>query len=376
MHATRRLITTVLLVMAAALAAAQSSSLVAGPLPISASTVAPAPSLPPARPEASSLPPSLQPLLDFNESEVKFRLADLMDLLRDRRHEGWVLAAYPDPKTGRPLIGAGFSLDLPERQHAQSDPLNPHSFLEPSSAQLWQAAGLDSARLQQILDEYNEHLATWKTAKRFRKKIGLLAPDITNDEANQLLRIAVVQSIENARAYCRNFDRLTAPQQMALSQLVYQMGVNLEEFGNFRSLINQDGMAPSTLAESPQPAREAGQALASSVAAPSAPSPSSPANTSPIDSSEHWRAVQQSLIESQWARLYRVRAVAVIAMLDAQYLDNPGAAEQRIAAVLRPAVTHRRRGHSAPALRATSYRRSPEHPPLRKTARNHGKRKV
>src|SRR5580698_3359332 len=84
---------------------------------------------------------TVQQMLDSADADVKFDLRDLMDILRDRRHEGWVLAAYPDPKTGQPLIGAGLSLDLPAREHPQSDPLNPHSFLEPSSADMWQAAG-------------------------------------------------------------------------------------------------------------------------------------------------------------------------------------------------------------------------------------------
>ncbi len=48
-----------------------------------------------------------------------------------------------------------------------------------------------------------------------------------------LLRISAIQAIYNAKAYCRNFDQLTAPQQMALSQLVFQMGTNLEEFVEF-----------------------------------------------------------------------------------------------------------------------------------------------
>src|SRR5208337_2259251 len=92
------------------------------------------------------------PLFDFEESDIKFQLESLMNILRDSRHEGWVLAAYPDPKTSRPLIGAGFGLDDPATEHVQRDPLNPHPFLEPSTAQLWQAAGLDSERLQAILD--------------------------------------------------------------------------------------------------------------------------------------------------------------------------------------------------------------------------------
>ena len=75
--------------------------------------------------DVETLSPANAILRDFNHSDVKFELATLMDTLRDRRHEGWVLAAYPDPKTGKPLIGAGFSLDLPVREHPQTDPLNP-----------------------------------------------------------------------------------------------------------------------------------------------------------------------------------------------------------------------------------------------------------
>ena len=96
-----------------------------------------------------------QALLDFKDSDIKFSLRSLMDILRDHQHEGWVLAAYPDPNTRRPLIGAGFSLDVQATEHPQRDPLNPHPFVEPSSAQLWQAAGLAPERLQQILDQFD-----------------------------------------------------------------------------------------------------------------------------------------------------------------------------------------------------------------------------
>lgn len=266
---------------------------------------------------ATAEDPGVQALLAFRQSDVKFRLADLMEVLRDRRHEGWVLAAYPDPKTGRPLIGAGFSLDLPEREHPQTDSLNPHPFVEPSSAQLWAAAGLEPERLQHILSDYDARLSSWKM-KRFRRKIGDLEPQITDEQANALLRIAAVQAIVNAKAYCRNFDSLSASQQMAMSHLVYQMGVNLGEFTNFLALVNQNE-APAT--------------------------------------HEDWRAVQQSLEQSQWARLYRVRAVSVIAMLDPRYDDSPTVAERQVAAVLRP-VRHRRRGA---ALERASYRRHTRH---------------
>jgi hypothetical protein len=290
----------------------------------------------------------MQALLGFQPSEVRFRVDDLMDILRDRRHEGWVLTAYPDPKTSRPLIGAGFSLDLPERPHPQDDPLNPHPFLEPSSAQLWQAAGLGPARLEEILASYHERLDAWGS-RRFRRHMIGLDPDISGADADSLLRIGIVQAIENARAYCRNFDDLTASQQMALTQLVYQMGVNLVEFDHFLSLINS----------SPDPSLVSASALS---AAP-------PADT------DRWSAIQAALEQSQWARLYRTRAVAVIAMLDPRYADSPSLAESRIAATLHPAVAHRRRGHAGPALRAASTGHQP-HPRARSTRSSHARRKV
>src|SRR5580698_1908621 len=104
---------------------------------------------------------SVRQLLAFTDTDIKFKLSDLMDILRDHRHEGWVLAAYPDPKTSQPLIGAGFSLDLPARDHPQQDPLNPHPFIEPSSAELWQAAGLDPARLDDVLTVFHQRKREW-----------------------------------------------------------------------------------------------------------------------------------------------------------------------------------------------------------------------
>jgi len=259
-------------------------------------------------------------LRDFNHSDVKFELATLMDTLRDRRHEGWVLAAYPDPKTGKPLIGAGFSLDLPVREHPQTDPLNPHPFLEPSSADLWQAAGLAPARLDAILDQFGHRKAAW-SKKRFRKQIMTLPPDITDDEAELLLRISAIQAIYNARAYCRNFDTLTGPQQMALAHMVYQIGINLVHFDKFLEMVNADQAGSPGL-----------ELAALESSGPDA---------------EYWTSVQKSLMQSQWARHYRNRAITVIAMLDPRYDDSPTAAERRVSAVLRPAVVHRHRSRAA-----------------------------
>ncbi len=281
--------------------------------------------------------PAVEILRSFKDSDIKFSLDRLMDTLRDKRHEGWVLAAYPDPKTSQPLIGAGFTLDLPERPHTQDDPLNPHPFLEPSSADLWQAAGLDPDRLQAILDQYRERFAKWKK-RRFRQHIPSLAPQITDDEATLLLRISAVQAIYNARAYCRNFDRLTGPQQMALSQLVYQIGLNLVRFDDFLAMVN-DG-APATAL----PADSSSEPLVSDTLA---------------SDRDYWKSVQHTLMQTQWARHYRSRAIAVIAMLDPAYDDSPTAAEHLVGASLRPAVLHRRHGHSATLRTASAAKHHP-----------------
>jgi hypothetical protein len=297
----------------------------------------------PRQPEAFS-----KSWFDFEESEIKFSLQSLMSTLRDGSHEGWVLAAYPDPKTRRPLIGAGFSLDLPSREHLQHDPLNPHLFVEPSSAELWQAAGLEPDRLEQILDRYNRDLKTW-TTKKYRRKIRTrtLTPELTDAEAVGLLRISAIQAIYNAKAYCRSFDQMTGPQQMALSQLVFQMGVNLEEFTQFLGTLNAAAPVPA----SPQPGVESSDA-------------------------EHWKTVQTTLINSQWARLYRVRASSVIAMFDAEYSEDPSRAQSRVEATLRPVAVRRRNGRSQPSIRAASYSRRGARSPHKANTRTRHKRKL
>lgn len=272
-------------------------------------------------PGALTLSPDVQILSSFKDSDVKFDVEDLMDVLRDKRHEGWVLAAYPDPKTAQPLIGAGFSLDLPQRDHPQNDPLNPHPFLETSSADLWLAAGLAPEKRQAILADFYDKLAALDK-RGFRLQIRTLEPQITEDDANALLRIGIVQAIENAKAYCRNFDRMSASQQMAMTQLVYQMGYNLQQFSTFLGLVNSDKVTET-------------RARARADRA-------------------YWRQVQLSLVKSQWARLYRDRAKAVIAMLDPSYDVNPTRAERRISAVLRPVRRHHARRAS---LRRASYTR-------------------
>jgi hypothetical protein len=271
-----------------------------------------------------------QALLTFSDADIKFNLRSLMEILRDHQHEGWVLAAYPDPNTGRPLIGAGFSLDVQETAHPQTDPFNLHPFVEPSSAQLWQAAGLPPERLQQILDQFDRDSRRW-TAKQYRHRIlrHTLPPQLTEEEGLRLLRVSAIQAVYNAHAYCRNFDQLTASQQMALSQLVFQMGTNLEQFVDFLGALNdQNG------------ARELAQL-----------------NGYIETDEQHWRTVQRTLIDSQWARRYTVRASTVIAMFDPYYNHEPVAAEQRVEAVLRPPAEYRTKTRPTVALRVASYSR-------------------
>jgi hypothetical protein len=277
--------------------------------------------------EAPALAPSpaVRILEDFKQADVKFDVNELAEILRDRRHEGWVLAAYPDPKTGQPLIGAGFSLDLPARAHPQPDPLNPHPFLEPSSADLWQAAGFDPSRLDGILKVFYERRREW-SKRTWRRQMMSLPEQISDDEAIQLVRVGAIQAIYNARAYCRDFDELTGPQQMAMAQLVYQMGVNLEHFSAFLALVNP-GAGPRAEAAGLTAAAQDGPVALDQTA-------------------EYWTGVQKSLMTTQWARLYRTRAISVIAMLDPAYGDDPSAAERRVGAVLRPAVVRRTRGHA------------------------------
>jgi hypothetical protein len=287
-------------------------------------------SVPPERIDSSpSNINSADMLLKFKDSDIKFRLEHLMNILRDKKHEGWVLTAYPDPATALPVIGAGFSLCVRETHHVQRNPLNPNAFIEPSSAQLWQAAGLDPRQLEEILNRYDRRLRLWNRKQFYQKVLNReLSPDLTNEQAVRLLRISTFEAIHNARAYCLDFNRLTASQQMALSQLVFQMGVNLEEFADFLGAINVrfgDDHSPAA----------GGNIVAGSL---------------------DWRTVQHTLVSSEWARLYTNRAITVIAMFDPTYDHAPVAAERQIRARLQPAVMH---SHKQPRARSVRNKKSP-----------------
>jgi hypothetical protein len=313
------------------------------------------------RPDANATPTAAVVMLEgFKNSDVKFDLNELVDILRDRRHEGWVLAAYPDPRTSQPLIGAGFSLDLPERPHPQPDPLNPHSFLEASSADLWEAAGFDPKRLDDILNLFYERRRKW-SKRTWRRQLYSLPAQISDDEAVQLVRVGAVQAIYNSRAYCRNFDQMNGPQQMAMAQLVYQMGLNLQHFNAFLTIINPDPGSPQGAGTD---AAMFGQAVTEAAKAEALGLPeganAQAAVVAPVgfdQSPEYWLSVQKSLMGSQWAHKYRTRAVAVIAMLDPAYGDDPVAAEKRVRAVLKPTVSHRRARHAAGTRQVSATKR-------------------
>jgi hypothetical protein len=165
---------------------------------------------------------------------------------------------------------------------------------------------------------------------------------------------------------------MNGPQQMAMAQLVYQMGLNLQHFNAFLTMINPDqgataqaATAQAAAVQSEAVQSEAVQATTVQDATPQDAAADSTmfaqavsdATAEPVSldqSADYWLNVQKSLMGSQWAHKYRTRAIAVIAMLDPAYRDDPTAAEQRVGAVLRPAVVHRRRSHAATTRQVAS----------------------
>jgi hypothetical protein len=307
-------------------------------------------------PDLTSLTPPLSrfatadEMFSFNEKDVKFPINDLMTTLKDNHHEGKVLTAYPDPATYLPLIYAGNSLGIPEPEalppHKQPDANNPVQFIEPSSETLWLASGLSIEKLRAIRSQCEERWAAMYEATRknpkfrhsceekvkhqarqeFLKRIrsGEWAPDITEGEGDRFLRTAIIQAVHNAKAYYpeEKFNELTAAQQMALTEMVYQMGVNLEEFTTFLNKLNGNQLrVPKPSAEH---AQEAGD----------------------ISTGDYWKDLQKALGHSKWARHEsRMRAIKVIAKLDPHYdFDHPQEAEHRVITLLQGVHSQKPRG--------------------------------
>ena len=145
---------------------------------------------------------------------------------------------------------------------------------------------------------------------------------------------------------------------MAMAQLVYQMGVNLGHFTEFLTTIN------SSTGKMPGPKLLTAE-LTTSTGGEDEPT------LSDDQTPEYWQSVQKSLMSSQWAHKYRARAIAVIAMLDPTFGDDPSAAEQRVKAVLHPAVAHRRSRHASVSARQVAVRKHRSPAKKGRTARAH-----
>lgn len=245
----------------------------------------------------------------FSTHQIKFSLDDMM---RDiENHEGRMLAAYPDPEGKVALIGAGFNLGVMKEitRDADSDPyrFNGHARKEPSSEALWQMAGLHSSKLHEIQKRMEGHLEADQQARpsvasrilrRFSRRLAEeFSADITNTQSRALLYVSSRQATYNAMAYSSDFANLTQSQQMGMSELVFQMGSNLEKFEKFLGKLNDPPVPSAT----------------------------------PEEVRQHWRDVQSELVDSAWFKTYHKRAVRVTAMMDPNYdFYNPAIAEAKV----------------------------------------------
>jgi hypothetical protein len=73
---------------------------------------------------------------------------------------------------------------------------------------------------------------------------------------------------------------------------------------------------------------------------------------------EYWKAVQETLIHSDWARRYSTRAISVIAMFDPAYESAPWTAESRVRAEVHPLHKHRRRAAAVRTAGASPHKPS------------------
>jgi hypothetical protein len=124
---------------------------------------------------------------------------------------------------------------------------------------------------------------------------------------------------------------------MALSQLVYQMGVNLEEFVDFLSAIN--GYFPDS-------------------------------KNRPAIQKVDWKAAQRTLLESDWARRYSNRAIAVIAMFNPSYSARPRQAVRQVHDLIYPPPAHQRKyARTNKKARTELARNSPRRPASKRRAK-------
>jgi GH24 family phage-related lysozyme (muramidase) len=275
----------------------------------------------PARNSTLSAPTDIEQLRLIGDADMGF---DRNDLIRRLNHfESMVLTAYPDPKTHLPLIGAGFSLRIaPKPPHVQIDTSNPVQFIEPQPKDLWVAAGLDPKRFDDILTQFDKNARAMGYNKLHAAAVNKRLPaDISPEEADRLTHVAIQQSVHNAWAYYSKdkYSALKPSQKEALAHMVFQMGVNLEGFVTFLNKLNDNHLRSSK--PSPEHALEAADAAGG----------------------DFWETLQRSMIHSKWFKMYRKdnnahkyhesRAIAVLAMLDPHYENDPDLAERKVLAM-------------------------------------------
>jgi hypothetical protein len=132
---------------------------------------------------------------------------------------------------------------------------------------------------------------------------------------------------------------------MALSQLVFQMGVNLEQFTQFLWAVNNPPAYPY-----------ATQGPGIPVVSQDHDAQLVAATLTESSDTGYWKTVQATLIHSDWARRYSTRAISVIAMFDPDYQRAPWEAEARVAAQVHP--LHRSRRHTANVRTASAHKKT------------------
>jgi hypothetical protein len=111
---------------------------------------------------------------------------------------------------------------------------------------------------------------------------------------------------------------MSASQQMAACQLVYQIGRKLDDYTDEKGKLHKGfhkffAVANDISYRQENAAREK-------------------------EPTQHWQQMQAELIDSQWFRMHSSRATRVIAMFDPIYDLNPSLAEQNVKALARKVV--------------------------------------
>lgn len=258
--------------------------------------------------EAASAPVNAEPLFADVDKQIKFKVEELAEHLRSKKHEDWRLVAYTDPahKPEAPIydIGAGFNMSIPtdKKRGEEGDLYKFHSIrLEPSSRSLWRAAGLSEEKFDATVARVQERIKLF--GHDYRKNFPQFKAlnedpahhDISEAEAENLLKISIRHAAHNAMAYAKDFPSMTKYQQMGMTAIVYQIGSNLEQFEKTLTAMNNNDKL-DRLKASGAPAKEIAR-----------------------EEKTHWQNVAKLFSQSDWARKHKARAARVLAWLDPEY---------------------------------------------------------